>query len=177
MPESRKPVQGVGNFTNYQTIKFFPSSVLRISFSGFGSRDENQQPITGRIQNTPASIEHGEKAAAGAARNFLCNLKEALRENHIDTSDPNVVIKLDITVHINAADDLKCLPKIADAVCAEIDAFFKSTRLNNFCKTHLTRTALGHNTLPNDMSVEVSVVAWIEKKCKNTPSALTPAKA
>jgi hypothetical protein len=153
----RTPVGGVGNFGRFFVV---PQNVTTISFSGFGSRDDNQKPITGRI--TADNIAHGKKAAAGAALNFLCNFEEMLQKSNIDISNPEVGVLIALSVHINASPDVTALPAIADEACRMIDQFFEQKRnQSEFCKVNVTRHAVGHSTLPGGMSVEVSATVYI----------------
>ena len=117
-----------------------------LKFSGFGSRDENNNAINGRIgeEEGERSLAYGQEAARGACLNFINNLAVACH------GDLDAVKHVAIRVDINSSPAFKKLPDVANGASQLLlEVFGKYVGRPE-------RTAAGSSSLPNDMSVEIT---------------------
>jgi enamine deaminase RidA (YjgF/YER057c/UK114 family) len=135
-------VKPVANYVPYRIV----GNVLYLS--GQGPRDENGNNLTGKL-GADISIEEGYRRARLVGLGLLAAMRDAL--GSLDRVD--YVVKL--LGMVNATPDFNDPPKVING-CSDlfVDVFGEAGR-------H-ARSAVGHVTLPNQISVEIEAIVAIK---------------
>ena len=139
LPASAKPV---ANYVPYRIV----GNVLYLS--GQGPRDENGNMLAGKL-GAEISIEEGYRRARLVGLGLLAAMRDAL--GSLDRVD--YIVKL--LGMVNATPDFNDPPKVING-CSDlfVDVFGEAGR-------H-ARSAVGHVTLPNQISVEIEAIVAIK---------------
>jgi len=139
LPALAKPV---ANYVPYRIV----GNVLYLS--GQGPRDENGNMLAGKL-GAEISIEEGYRRARLVGLGLLAAMRDAL--GSLDRVD--YIVKL--LGMVNATPDFNDPPKVINA-CSDlfVDVFGEAGR-------H-ARSAVGHVTLPNQISVEIEAIVAIK---------------
>jgi len=139
LPAVAKPV---ANYVPYRIV----GNVLYLS--GQGPRDENGNNLTGKL-GADISIEEGYRRARLVGLGLLAAMRDAL--GSLDRVD--YVVKL--LGMVNATPDFNDPPKVING-CSDlfVDVFGEAGR-------H-ARSAVGHVTLPGQISVEIEAIVAIK---------------
>jgi enamine deaminase RidA (YjgF/YER057c/UK114 family) len=135
-------VKPVANYVPYRIV----GNVLYLS--GQGPRDENGNNLTGKL-GADVSIEEGYRRARLVGLGLLAAMRDAL--GSLDRVD--YVVKL--LGMVNATPDFNDPPKVING-CSDlfVDVFGEAGR-------H-ARSAVGHVTLPGQISVEIEAIVAIK---------------
>jgi enamine deaminase RidA (YjgF/YER057c/UK114 family) len=135
-------VKPVANYVPYRIV----GNVLYLS--GQGPRDENGNNLTGKL-GADISIEEGYRRARLVGLGLLAAMRDAL--GSLDRVD--YVVKL--LGMVNATPDFNDPPKVING-CSDlfVDVFGEAGR-------H-ARSAVGHVTLPGQISVEIEAIVAIK---------------
>jgi enamine deaminase RidA (YjgF/YER057c/UK114 family) len=135
-------VKPVANYVPYRVV----GNVLYLS--GQGPRDENGNNLTGKL-GADISIEEGYRRARLVGLGLLAAMRDAL--GSLDRVD--YVVKL--LGMVNATPDFNDPPKVING-CSDlfVDVFGEAGR-------H-ARSAVGHVTLPGQISVEIEAIVAIK---------------
>ena len=139
LPALAKPV---ANYVPYRIV----GNVLYLS--GQGPRDENGNMLAGKL-GAEISIEEGYRRARLVGLGLLAAMRDAL--GSLDRVD--YIVKL--LGMVNATPDFNDPPKVVNG-CSDlfVDVFGEAGR-------H-ARSAVGHVTLPNQISVEIEAIVAIK---------------
>jgi enamine deaminase RidA (YjgF/YER057c/UK114 family) len=139
LPALAKPV---ANYVPYRIV----GNVLYLS--GQGPRDENGNMLAGKL-GAEISIEEGYRRARLVGLGLLAAMRDAL--GSLDRVD--YIVKL--LGMVNATPDFNDPPKVING-CSDlfVDVFGEAGR-------H-ARSAVGHVTLPNQISVEIEAIVAIK---------------
>jgi enamine deaminase RidA (YjgF/YER057c/UK114 family) len=139
LPALAKPV---ANYVPYRIV----GNVLYLS--GQGPRDENGDMLAGKL-GAEISIEEGYRRARLVGLGLLAAMRDAL--GSLDRVD--YIVKL--LGMVNATPDFNDPPKVING-CSDlfVDVFGEAGR-------H-ARSAVGHVTLPNQISVEIEAIVAIK---------------
>ena len=139
LPVLAKPV---ANYVPYRIV----GNVLYLS--GQGPRDENGNMLSGKL-GAEISIEEGYRRARLVGLGLLAAMRDAL--GSLDRVD--YIVKL--LGMVNATPDFNDPPKVING-CSDlfVDVFGEAGR-------H-ARSAVGHVTLPNQISVEIEAIVAIK---------------
>jgi enamine deaminase RidA (YjgF/YER057c/UK114 family) len=139
LPALAKPV---ANYVPYRIV----GNVLYLS--GQGPRDENGNMLSGKL-GAEISIEEGYRRARLVGLGLLAAMRDAL--GSLDRVD--YIVKL--LGMVNAAPNFNDPPKVING-CSDlfVDVFGEAGR-------H-ARSAVGHVTLPNQISVEIEAIVAIK---------------
>jgi enamine deaminase RidA (YjgF/YER057c/UK114 family) len=139
LPALAKPV---ANYVPYRIV----GNVLYLS--GQGPRDENGNMLSGKL-GAEISIEEGYRRARLVGLGLLAAMRDAL--GSLDRVD--YIVKL--LGMVNATPDFNDPPKVING-CSDlfVDVFGEAGR-------H-ARSAVGHVTLPNQISVEIEAIVAIK---------------
>jgi enamine deaminase RidA (YjgF/YER057c/UK114 family) len=139
LPTLAKPV---ANYVPYRIV----GNVLYLS--GQGPRDENGNMLSGKL-GAEISIEEGYRRARLVGLGLLAAMRDAL--GSLDRVD--YIVKL--LGMVNATPDFNEPPKVING-CSDlfVDVFGEAGR-------H-ARSAVGHVTLPNQISVEIEAIVAIK---------------
>ena len=139
LPALAKPV---ANYVPYRIV----GNVLYLS--GQGPRDENGNMLAGKL-GAEISIEEGYRRARLVGLGLLAAMRDALG------SLDRVVYIVKLLGMVNATPDFNDPPKVING-CSDlfVDVFGEAGR-------H-ARSAVGHVTLPNQISVEIEAIVAIK---------------
>jgi enamine deaminase RidA (YjgF/YER057c/UK114 family) len=140
LPEMGKPV------ANY--VKYVQTGKL-IYLSGHGPKNSNGEDITGKVGYF-TSIEDGYLAARACAIQLLSTLKEATGG---DLKKVKRIVK--VLGMVNSTPDFTDQPKVINGCSDLLVAVFGE-------KGKHARSAVGMNSLPNNIVVEIEMIVEVE---------------
>ncbi len=139
IPEISKPIAAYTHAVRIGNLIFL---------SGKGPKNENGEYIIGKL-GKDLSIEEGKHAAQRAALEHLAVLKAELG----DLSKVKRIVK--VLGMVNSTDDFTSHPQVINGYSELMQAVFGSKGVH-------ARSAVGHNSLPLGMAVEVEAIIEVE---------------
>ena len=140
LPEMTKPV------ANY--VKYVKTGNL-VFLSGHGPKNENGEDITGKVGST-VNIEYGYNASRACAIQLLSTLKDAAGG---DLKRVKRIVK--VLGMVNCTPEFGDQPKVMNGCSDLVVAVFGERGKH-------ARSAVGMNALPNNITVEIELIAEIE---------------